>query len=69
MPFSTRAAVLARLGDPDVFEIKNINLAWPGKADAVLVRIEAAGVNPADTFFRALGPYIGEGPGAVLGHD
>ena len=46
-----------------------IELPWPGKTDQVLVRMEAAGVNPADTFFRALGTYIGEGPGTVLGHD
>jgi NADPH2:quinone reductase len=69
MPFPTKAAVLTKLGDPEVFEIREINLPWPGNNDDVLVRIEAAGVNPADTFFRALGPYIGDGPGAVLGHD
>jgi NADPH2:quinone reductase len=69
MPFSTSAAVLTRIGGPEVLEIREIGLPWPGNSDDVLVRIEAAGVNPADTFFRALGPYIGEGPGSVLGHD
>ncbi|NNC98895.1 MAG: zinc-binding dehydrogenase, partial [Gammaproteobacteria bacterium] len=69
MTFVTRAAVLNRIGGPDVFEIKEVQLPWPGNSDDVLVRIEAAGVNPADTFFRALGTYLGEAPGTVLGHD
>lgn len=69
MPFTTTAAVLGKIGGPDVFDIREIDLPWPGNSDDVLVRIKAAGVNPADTFFRALGTYIGEGPGSVLGHD
>ncbi len=33
------------------------------------MKLKACGVNPADTFFRSLGPYIGDGHGYVLGHD
>ena len=69
MSFTSEAATLREFGAADVFEMRELQLPWPGKTDDVLVRIEAAGVNPADTFFRALGTYIGEGPGTVLGHD
>jgi NADPH2:quinone reductase len=69
MTFTSEAAVLREFGTPDVFAIHEIKLPWPGSADDVLVRMEAAGINPADTFFRALGTYLGDGPGTVLGHD
>jgi NADPH2:quinone reductase len=69
MSFSSEAAVMRGVGTPDVFEIQEIHLPWPGASNEVLVRIQSAGINPADTFFRALGPYIGDGIGAVLGHD
>lgn len=69
MPFTCEAVVMREIGAPEVLEIQEIQLPWPGKPDEVLVRLEAAGVNPADTFFRALGTYLGEGPGTVLGHD
>lgn len=57
------------IGAPDVLEIRDFELPWPGNGEDVLVRIEAAGINPADTFFRAFGTYLGEGPGTILGHD
>lgn len=69
MTFASKAVIMRETGAPDVLELRDFELAWPGKDDEVLVRIEAAGVNPADTFFRALGTYLGEGPGTVLGHD
>ena len=69
MPLLSKAVVMREIGAADVLEIQDFELPWPGKDDEVLVRIEAAGVNPADTFFRALGTYLGEGPGTVLGHD
>ena len=69
MTFSSKAVVMREIGAPDVLEIKDFNLPWPGSSDEVLVRIEVAGVNPADTFFRSLGTYLGEGPGTILGHD
>lgn len=69
MSFKCDAAVMRAAGTPEVLEMDEIELPWPGRDDEVLVRIEAAGVNPADTFFRALGPYVGEAAGTVLGHD
>jgi NADPH:quinone reductase-like Zn-dependent oxidoreductase len=60
MSFTSEAAVMCRIGAPDVFEIQEIDLPWPGNSDEVLVRMQSAGINPADTFFRALGPYIGD---------
>lgn len=69
MSFTSVAAVMREIGAPDVLEIQDFELPWPGTSQEVLVRIEAAGINPADTFFRALGTYLGEGPGTVLGHD
>ena len=69
MTYTSEAAVLKGFGAPDVFAMGEIELPWPGRADDVLLRMEAAGVNPADTFFRGLGTYLGEGPGTVLGHD
>ena len=69
MSFRSKAVVMREIGAPDVLEIRDLELPWPGKDDQVLVRLEAAGVNPADPFFRALGTYLGEGPGTVLGHD
>ncbi|MDH5355855.1 MAG: zinc-binding dehydrogenase [Gammaproteobacteria bacterium] len=69
MTFTCDAMVMREPGAPDVLERRTIELSWPGKPDEVLVKLEAAGINPADTFFRALGPYIGDGVGATLGHD
>jgi NADPH2:quinone reductase len=69
MSFASKAVVMREVGAPDVLEIRDFELSWPGHSDEALVRIEAAGINPADTFFRALGAYLGEGPGTVLGHD
>jgi NADPH:quinone reductase len=64
-----RAAVMTAIGDPEVLELRQVALPWPRDDRDVLVRLKAAGLNPADTFFRALGPYVqGEGP-VVLGHD
>ena len=64
-----RAAVMTAVGGPDVLQLRQVALAWPRRERDVLVRLKAAGVNPADAFFRALGPYVG-GPGPiVLGHD
>lgn len=69
MSFVSEAIVMRDIGAPDVLEIRDFALPWPGNSEDVLVRIEAAGINPADTFFRAFGTYLGEGPGTILGHD
>ncbi|MEI6098375.1 MAG: zinc-binding dehydrogenase [Alphaproteobacteria bacterium] len=69
MEFQTHAMMMRGLGGPEVLEYRPLTLDWDPAGDAVLVRLVAAGVNPADTFFRRLGPYLGPAAGCVLGHD
>jgi len=63
-----KAIVLPRTGGPEVLEM--LELPEPSlRTDRdVLVRLRAAGVNPADAWFRSLGPYIPHLP-CILGHD
>jgi NADPH:quinone reductase len=63
------AIVATRPGGPEVLERRDVPLAWPGRAHDVLVRLRAAGVNPADLYFRQFGPYIPSDSPLVLGHD
>jgi len=63
------AMVVTGLGGPDVLQMKDIELDWPGGERDVLVELCAAGVNPADTFFRELGGYVSSDRPFVLGHD
>lgn len=69
VPMKTEAIVMRGTGGPEVLEPATITLPWPGRDDEVLVRLRAASVNPADTFLRQLGPYVGDGQDCVLGHD
>lgn len=69
MTFTTQAMVMRAAGGLEVLEHRPLDLNWDPEGAEVLVRLVAAGVNPADTFFRALGPYIGDAEGCVLGHD
>lgn len=69
MSFKTNAMVMRGAGGPEVLTYAPVTLPWDPEGSAVLVRLVAAGVNPADTFFRSLGPYVGEAEGCVLGHD
>ena len=69
MTFKTKAIVCNGTGGPEVLEQAEIALPWPGRKRDVLVRLKAAALNPADGFFRALGPYIQDGAPLVLGHD
>lgn len=69
MTFTTEAMVMRDAGGPEVLEYRSLDLNWDPEGDEVLVRLVAAGVNPADTYFRAYGPYIGAAEGCVLGHD
>lgn len=64
-----RAAVMTAVGGPEVLQVKEIEVPWPADEHAVLVRLSAAGLNPADTFFRALGTYVEATGPIVLGHD
>jgi NADPH:quinone reductase len=46
-----RAIVVREFGEPEVMRIEEVDIAPPA-ADHVLVRVEAAGVNPVDTYLR-----------------
>lgn len=63
------AMVATALGGPEVFAMQEVELAWPRGPDDVLVTLNAAGVNPADVFFRQLGGYLASDQPFVLGHD
>jgi len=64
-----QAVLSTAAGGPEVLELADVPLAWPGRGDAVLVRLKAAGLNPADRFFRSLGAYVESDNPFVLGHD
>ena len=52
-----------------MLEIRDVDLPWPASGRDVLVRLKAAALNPADSYFRSYGPYVsGKGP-CILGHD
>lgn len=65
----TAAIVATSLGGPEVLEAQSIDLAWPGRPGDVLIRLGAASLNPADVWFRSLGPYVTSDRPLVLGHD
>lgn len=63
-----KAVVLSRIGGPEVLEPRDLVDPAPRSGHDVLVRLRAAGINPADAWFRGLGPYIANLP-CILGHD
>ncbi len=69
MTFKAKAIVCNGTGGPEVLEQAEVALPWPGGKRDVLVRLKAAALNPADGFFRALGPYVAGDAPLVLGHD
>ena len=64
-----KAIVATALGGPEVLERRDVPLSWPRGPKDVLVRLKAAGLNPADGFFRQLGGYLKTDAPLVLGHD
>src|ERR1700689_4662513 len=69
MSFKMRAMVATAKGGSKVLEARDGPLLWPAGSRDVLVRLQAAAVNPADVFFWQLGGYV-ERPGPLLlGHD
>lgn len=66
---SMRAIVATARGDPEVLQLRDVPLDWPRGAGDVLVRLAAAALNPADAYFRALGPYVTTDRPLILGHD
>ena len=55
-----KAILVREFGDPEVLKLEEVPTPKPG-AGEVLVRIHAAGVNPADTYMRA-GTYARKPP-------
>lgn len=55
------------LGGPEVLKVTEVDRPVPGPTE-VLVRVEAAGVNPTDWKSRARGGFLGEPP-FTLGYD
>lgn len=64
-----RAVVATTKGGPEVLQLQDVELPWPGGPQDVLVRLIAAALNPADSFFRQLGGYVTGPAPLVLGHD
>lgn len=64
-----QAIVLDGTGGPEALQRAEVPLGWPAGERDVLVRLQAAGLNPADAFFRQHGPYLDHGDPCVLGHD
>lgn len=63
-----KAIVMTRKGGPEVLEAQHLPEPALHADHDVLVRLHAAALNPADVWFRSLGPYIDKLP-CVLGHD
>ena len=64
-----QAVLTTAAGGPEVLELTDVALSWPGSGNEVLVRLKAAALNPADSYFRSLGPYLESDNPFVLGHD
>jgi NADPH2:quinone reductase len=64
-----KAVVTTGLGGPEVLKLQDVELQWPRGPHDVLVELRAAGLNPADVFFRQLGGYLTGNEPFVLGHD
>lgn len=64
-----QAVLTTTAGGPEVLELTDVPLPWPGRGEDVLVRLKACALNPADSFFRSFGPYIESDNPFILGHD
>ncbi|KZO58528.1 NADPH:quinone reductase [Dietzia maris] len=64
---SMRAVQQQTLGEPDVLAVVDLPRPTP-RTNEVLIRVEAASVNPTDWKHRATGGFLGEPP-FVLGWD
>lgn len=64
-----KAVVLNGTGGPEALELAEVDMPWPGRPTDVLVRLRTAALNPADSYFRAFGPYVQSSGPCILGHD
>ncbi|REJ79008.1 MAG: NADPH:quinone reductase [Acidobacteria bacterium] len=63
-----KAIYVRQYGGPEVLELEDISVPTPGENE-VLVRIEAAGVNPVDTYIRAGAHATAPRPPFIPGKD
>ena len=63
-----RAMVTPQFGGPELFEERDVEKPQAGPGE-VLVRVVAAGTNPVDAKFRAMGDSMGQQAPTVLGAD
>ncbi|AGB39374.1 Zn-dependent oxidoreductase, NADPH:quinone reductase [Natronococcus occultus SP4] len=66
-PYVMRAVRLSEYGGPDVLQVEEVDRPEPETGE-LLVEVEAAGVNPVDTYFRD-GSYESVGPPFTPGVD
>lgn len=64
-----KAVVLNGTGGPEALDLAQVGIPWPKRPTDVLVRLKAAGLNPADSYFRVFGPYLKSDGPCILGHD
>ncbi|MCU7846846.1 MAG: zinc-dependent alcohol dehydrogenase family protein [Candidatus Thiodiazotropha sp. (ex Lucinoma kastoroae)] len=64
-----KAVVMRETGGPEVLSLEEIEAPSMTSETQVMVRIEAAGINPIDTKLRSRGVFVEEGLPAVLGCD
>lgn len=64
-----KAVLMRQTGAPEVLQRAEVDMPLMVEDHAVLVRVEAAGVNPVDTKLRARGTYFPERMPAILGCD
>ena len=60
---------MTALGKPEVLALEEISKPSLEQASEVLVRLQAAGINPIDTKLREKGPFISGLSPTVLGCD
>jgi NADPH2:quinone reductase len=63
-----KAIQVHAFGEPDVMQLFDIDIPTPGEED-VLVRVEAVGVNPVDTYIRAGNYPVLPNPPFIPGKD
>ena len=69
MTSKMNAVVLTSPGAPAMLQMQKLGIPRLTSGRHVLVRLKNAALNPADAYFRALGPYLDSGDPCVLGHD
>ena len=64
-----KAIVMTASGNPDVLQLQDVPDPKIEKSGEILVRLQAAGINPIDTKIRSRGTFYPEQMPAILGCD